>query len=218
MTEKVNKLCALKMKMANLKSEADKLEADFMQQAEADLKNTKIKTVTYSGAGGNCVSVTMASTVKMEHPTVLKKALGDELYKKLVTEEISYKFSTNSKRTFAGVALDNYTKQTLKEVFRQMDTDDASRKVLVKKIKGAVFTTDTKNIMNIAKVDRTEAQHYAYFAAEAIVWEEFMKLMTAKGVTKQTDIEQCIKDVKNAIIVEETPKITVEVSEAYDNA
>lgn len=208
--EKVNQLCALKIKQATLKKQSDTLEADFLKQAEQDLQDTKIKTVTYSGGKGNYVSVTMAATVKMEHPTVLKKAFGDELYKKMVTEKPAYEFNATAKRVLAGLFLDNYTKETLKSVFQQMGVDERTQKALVKKVKGASFKTDTKNIVNIAKVEKPEAQYYAYFAAEAIVWEEFIKLMTAKGELRQTEIDNCIRLVKNAVIVEETPKVTVE--------
>lgn len=66
------------------------------------------------------------------------------------------------------------------------------------------------------KVELLDAQHFAYFAAEAIVWEEFMNLMSAKGAVKPTEIEECINSLKTAVTVEEKARVSVEIGDIND--
>ncbi|OQB15733.1 MAG: hypothetical protein BWY15_00446 [Firmicutes bacterium ADurb.Bin193] len=210
--ENVNRLCALKSRVEDLGKQIGELEAFFLKQAEKDLRDTKIKTVTYTGDHGNVVSATMAATVKMEHPTLLKKAFGKE-YAELVTEKTTYSIKDAAKRMLAGLFLKNYTKETIEGVLRQVGLDNDTLQVLLKKVKGINFKKDTENLMRIAKLDRKEAQYYAYFAYEAAVWESFMRIMKGKGGCTQQEIAETLSLVDGAIIVEETPKITVEPSE-----
>jgi len=214
--ENVNKLCVLKTQADYIKKQISELEAFFLKQAEKDLKDTKIKTVTYRGDSGMSVSATMAATVKMEHPTLLKEAFGKEVYAELVKERPVYDFSSTAKRVLAGLFLRNYTKETLKSVLRQTGADDKTLKALEKKVKGKNFKKDTEFLKSIAGLDTQEAQYFAYFASEALVWDEFIRLMKAKGDYTQADIEKCLKIIDSAIIVEETPKITVNVSDSED--
>ena len=207
--ENVNKLCVLKVKAENIKREMDEIEAFFLKQAENDLKDTKIKTVSYTGDMGNSVSATMAATVKLEHPTLLKKAFGS-IYSDLVKEEIKYNINANAKRILGGVFLGDYTKETLKGILGQIGIDEKAQSVLAKKIKGINFKKDAENIATIGGISEKEARYYAYFATEALVWEKFIKLLEASGKNTQVEIDKCLKLIDTAIIVEETPKIAIE--------
>ena len=86
--------------------------------------------------------------------------------------------------------------------------------MLKKKIKGQRFSTDKKNLMDIAGLDEKNAEIFAYFAAEAAVWNDFLKLMAVNGKNDPASIDRALELIDSAVMVDESTKIAVEVRDA----
>ncbi|MPN15336.1 hypothetical protein SDC9_162667 [bioreactor metagenome] len=174
------------------------------------MRNTKFKSVAYIGTGANRVVATMAESLKMVYPTYLKAIFG-EAYKDVVTEEIKYKLSAPATRMLTGLWLNNYTRLTVSEVIAQLPVDDNTKKAIAKKVKGVKYDTDKKNLIAIGGFDEKTAEEYAYFISEAAIWENFMRLMQANKKATDKDIAEALELINGAVVVEETPKIAIEV-------
>lgn len=207
---KADRLSEIQRQQEQLKTEAAELEGFFLKLADQDLRNTKLQTVRFSGSGGNRIQATMAQTVKVIYPSLLEKIFG-AVYADVVTVDMTpkYKLSAPASRMIAGLYLKKYTEISLEEVIRQAAPDEKSFNALRKKIKGASFTNDKKNLMAIAGLNEQSAEEYAYFAAEAAVWEDFQRLLAAGGMTEEQQAG-VMGYIDTAVTVEETPKITVE--------
>ncbi|MEG2286166.1 MAG: hypothetical protein RSB90_11435 [Eubacterium sp.] len=205
----VNKLVQLKEEIALLNSEKAQYEAAILTEAENDLKDTKIKTIHYEGSDWHRVTVTQSSTVKVIYPSYLPAIFGDA-YEDIVKEERVYKLAEPAKRMLSGLYLQEYTKLTIDEVIDSIEIDRMVKDTLKKKIKGAKFETDKKNLMEIAGLDEKNAETYAYFMMEAAVWSNFKKLMLAGGKDNPADIKRALELIDGAVLVDESMKIAVE--------
>lgn len=211
MKSEIARMVEIKNAQAALKSEWDDLEALFLKKCAEDLADTKRKTVEYLGPGGK-VTATMADTVGVIYPTYLKAVFG-EAYKDAVSESTKYTLSKPASRMLAGLYTGNYSETTRAEIIEQLPCDETAKLALVKKLKGASFDTDKKNLMKIGGVDEATAEHYAYFIAEAMIWESFTRLMSANGLEGDAATDTMMKTIEAAIIVEQTPKIKLEILE-----
>jgi hypothetical protein len=111
----------------------------------------------------------------------------------------------------SGLWTGGYSRMTREEVISQLPCDDKSKQVLAKKLKGANYDTDKRNLIAIGGVDDELAEQYAYFISEAAVWESFTQLMDASGRTRPEEIDEILKLIDGAIVVEETPKVAFEL-------
>lgn len=210
--EKADRLAEIKKSIEKLNAEKSEIEGFFLKLSDEDLRNTKFKSVTYRGTGSNKVIATMVESLKMVYPTYLKAIFG-EAYKDVVTEEIKYKLSAPATRMLTGLWLNNYTRLTVAEVIAQLPVDDITKKAIAKKVRGIKYDTDKKNLIAIAGFDEKTAEEYAYFISEAAIWENFMRLMQANKKATDKDIAEALELINGAVVVEETPKITIEVGE-----
>lgn len=200
-----NRLAAISEEQARLKEEKDRIEGFFLAKAEEDLKDTKAKTVSYMGDNVK-ITVTMAASAKILYPTLLK-AFG--AYSDLVKEDTTYKLTTAGARLFSGLCKKEYIDMTVADALRQIGTPEQYQ-LLIKKVKGKTFETDRKNIKTITDCTDEEATVGAYLVAEAAVWQEFDKLCTAQKLDDKQRTE-LIDTIDAAIIVDEAPKVKVEV-------
>lgn len=210
--EKADRLAEIKKSIEKLNAEKSEIEGFFLKLSDEDLRNTKFKSVTYRGTGSNKVIATMVESLKMVYPTYLKAIFG-EAYKDVVTEEIKYKLSAPATRMLTGLWLNNYTRLTVAEVIAQLPVDDITKKAIAKKVRGIKYDTDKKNLIAIGGFDEKTAEEYAYFISEAAIWENFMRLMQANKKATDKDIAEALELINGAVVVEETPKITIEVGE-----
>ena len=208
-TQKADRLAIIKQAIKGLNNEKDELEGYFLKLADEGLKNTKLKTVEYYGTGNNKIIATMAQNLNVIYPSFLKKVFG-EAYGDVITEETKYKVNAAATRMLNGIWLKNFTKTSIAEIVNQMPVDDKTKQALLKKLKGAKFESDKKNLIAIAGFEEKDAEEYAYFISEAAVWENFRRLMKARGLTEENEAE-FIDWIDGAVVVEETPKITVEM-------
>jgi hypothetical protein len=206
-SEKVKRLAEITGQIKDLELEQDVLEGYFLKLAEKDLADTKLKTATYDGPDGTSVSATMTKSLKLVYPTYLKLLFG-EAYKDAVTEETKYKVSAPASRMLVGLWQKEYLKSTIAEIINQITPDPELRKVLSKKVKGASFPTDKKNLMAICGFDEKAAEEYAYFISEAAVWQSFLRLLKVQGLSEDAE-KQYLDWIDGAVVVEENPKITI---------
>ena len=186
-TQKVNRLAEIKQQTAVLKSEADGIEAELLKQFEADVEDTKYRTVKYSGENAS-VLANYADKVNLIYPSMLKEIFGNA-YSDVVTEEVTYKLSANAKRLLAALYKKEYLRGTSVEMcITRITDDDKTRKVLSKRVK---------------------ASDYAYMIAEAAAWQDFERLLSASGGVSDERIAKVLEYINTAVTVEETPKITI---------
>ncbi len=205
----VDRMAQIKMQQAELKAESDAIEAELLKQFEADVEDTKYKTVVYSGNNAK-VTATYADSVKLIYPYYLKKIFG-EAYGDIVTEETTYRISSHGKRMLTAMYKGEYVKDTdIGQTVRGLDLDDKTTSALLKKLKGKNFETDKNNLIKIGKLSESEASDTAYLISEAAAWQSFIQLLAVTGDICQARIDETLKCIENAITVEETPKISVE--------
>lgn len=205
----VDKLVRVKEEIELLNKEKALYEVAILTKAEEDLKNTKVKTVHYEGNSGHRVTATQAASVKVIYPSYLPAIFGNA-YGDIVKEEKTYKLADPAKRMLSGLYLQDYTKLTIDEVIDNMELEGIVKAALKKKLKGAKFETDKKNLMTIAKMDEQSAETFAYFIMEAAVWSNFKKLMQAGGKDNPADIDRALELIDGAVVVDESTKIMVE--------
>lgn len=207
----VDRLVAIKQTMEQLKQEQAGLEAELLQQGLDDLKDTKFKTVSYAGSAGRA-SITMAESLKLVYPSFLREVFGIA-YGDAITEEVKYKVSAPAARMLAGLWQGNYTQMTVAQVIDQLPAGEDAKLALRKKLKGANYANDKKNLMAIGGFDEDEAESYAYFISEAAVWESFVRILEANQIKGDEAVNHLLNQIGGACIVEESPKVTVEIRE-----
>lgn len=202
----VDRMAEIKLQIADLKLEYDTYEAELLKQFSEDIESTKAKTITYKGLTAQ-VEATMADKVDITYPSILKKIFGIA-YSDVVTEETTYKLKEPAKRMLAAIYNREFVKDmTLAKAIDELPCDTEAKKALVKKLKGANFETDRKNLMNIGGLEKDIASDYAFLIAEAANWEQFILLMQLNGITEESEIADIIKDIDGSVTAEKTPKI-----------
>ena len=162
----VDRMAQIKMQQAELKAESDAIEAELLKQFEADVEDTKYKTVVYSGNNAK-VTATYADSVKLIYPYYLKKIFG-EAYGDIVTKETTYRISSHGKRMLTAMYKGEYVKDTdIGQTVRGLNLDDKTTSALLKKLKGKNFETDKNNLIKIGKLSESEASDTAYLISEA---------------------------------------------------
>lgn len=210
--ERIRRYKEIKQEIAELKSEADGIEAEFLKAMESDLEDTKYKSVSYSDGEGNKVTATEAESLKVVYPTFLKNIFG-AAYKDVVTEETSYKVSAGASRMLTALYNREYVRDSsVEELVGTLGIDDKSEKALLKKLKGKKFDTDVKNLMKFAGLDEASAKENAYLVSEICVWNEFMRLMELNGTTSAEDISNALTWIDGAVTVEQTAKIKIDIA------
>lgn len=209
LADKVQRYAEIKAEQEELKAEMDDIEADILKAAETDLKDTKFKTVSYADNNGNVITATNADNVKLIYPSMLKVIFG-KAYPDVVKEEITYKVSAPAKRLLAAIYNGEYIKNgSVDEILKCLNLDDKSFNALKKKLKGANYDTDVKNLIKFAGIGETEAKENAYLVAEAIAWQDFKHLLLLNNRDFDDDIvKSAVDTIDSAVTVEQIPKIT----------
>lgn len=209
LSDNIDRMVEIKKQMTSLKEEYTGLEAEVLKQSQIDLQDTKLKSVTYKGKYGTAIA-TMADSLKVNYPSFLKKIFGDA-YKDVATEKIDIKLSASATRLLTAIWKQDFIKTPFDEVLKQIPVDDNTCKLLAKKLKGVNFSKDKQNLIKIGKLDEETADQYAYFLSEATAWDNLNKLLGAGGTdVTEEKIKEALSWVNSAVIVEETPKISIE--------
>lgn len=207
LSEKVQRYAEIKAEISELKSEADGIEADILKASEADLEDTKFKSAVYSDNAGNTITVTNADSVKLIYPSMLRKIFGSA-YGDVVKEEVKYTLSEPAKRLMSAIYNKEFIKGgSVEQILDSMHLDDKTYKALQKKLKGASYETDVKNLVKLGGLDEKAARENAYLVSEAVAWQNFMKLLTLNNEILTDDIiDRAVDMIDSAITVERTPK------------
>ena len=208
-SDKVNELAEVNSRLAALKTKKSELEAWFLTTGNEALKDSKSKSICYKSDDGSSVTYTQAQKLTLEAPAVLKKLLGSA-FSDFVEEknEPTYKVkSTAVERMLIGLYTGEYTKISPSDVITQLPCSSQQQAALSKKLKGANFETDVKNLMVIGEFSEEDASDYAYLFAEAVVYDTFRRLMELSGA--DGDPEEFIKGLAVAVSVDDTTKISI---------
>ena len=76
-----------------------------------------------------------------------------------------------------------------------------------KKLKGAKYETDVKNLMQLGGLDEKPAQENAYLVSEAVAWQNLKHLLMINNEQLTDEIvERAVDMIDSAVVVERTPK------------
>lgn len=192
------------------KKEIEKLKADFQKRGLELMENKKVKQVEFWGSENSKVVVTVTETLKLVSYNFLLKVIGETLLKDFVKEEVQYKLTEPFKRLLIAVFQGTYIDQPVWEIIDQLTDDEKIRATLKKKLKGN-WAKDMKSLQIIAGLSREDAEHYAYFIAEARNYEKIIHLLRAAGYESDHDvIQDALENLCHAVVVEEGVKVGVE--------
>lgn len=208
-SDKVRELADVNAGLAKLKAKKSELEAWFAVIGNEALKDSKSKSISYNDGSGSSVVYTEAQKLTLESPGYLKKLLGD-VFPDFIEEknEPTYKVKSAAvERMLIGLYTGDYTKAKPSEVIAQLPCSAEQKAVLSKKLRGANFETDVKNLKEVGGFSDRDASDYAYLFAEAVVYDTFIKLMKLSG--NEDNADEYIKNISVAVSVEDTTKITI---------
>lgn len=208
-SDKVKELSEVKAQLAALNAKKSELEAWFSIMGNEALKDSKSKSISYQGNNGSSVTYTQAQKLTLEAPAFLKEVLGD-VFPNFIEEknEPTYKVKSAAvERMLIGLYTGDYIKTKPSEVIAQLPCSTEQKSILAKKLKGANFETDVKNIIEIGGLTEQNASDYAYLFAEAVVYDTFIRLMKLSG--NENRAEEYIEGISVAVSVDDTTKITV---------
>lgn len=203
LTAAITRMCEIKNEQQMLKDEYATLEGVVLKAAEGTLHDTKNKTVTYTTEAGTATA-TMAESLKIVYGSYLSRIFG-KAYDDVVMVRCEPKLSAPAARMLAKLWQREYVETSFPELIAQLPVDDKTRAVLAKKLKGINPETDKKTLMTKGGMDEETANYYAYFLAEARVWTDFNNLLKLNG----SNADEIMTIINSAVMVEETPKITI---------
>lgn len=217
LSEIIDRMVAIKQQEKELKSEYDKLQAQLQINAEADLTDTKIKSIRYCGSGGNTALITTEDTVSIEAVELLQAIFG-RVYNSFVTQEVKYTLKAPAKRILSALWHGEYCSGSIAEIIENLSCDDKKKKVLAKKIKGINFEKDKENFINIAGLSETEASDTAYFANEAAAWENICAIAKVNndGVINNEILSDILTKVNAAVTVSRGLKTKLSFADGTD--
>ena len=207
--EAVDRYAELQAQIDGAKLEMDGIKAYIETQAEADLEDTKMKTVEYYGTHGCRVVVQNAATVKPISWVVIKEVLGKTV-PDFLKEETKYSLTEVAKTMLANMFKGDYIEDSIENVVCRMTDDPKKQKVLMKRLKGK-YKQDMKNIMKYAELDEKDASDYAFMVSEVMAYQNILRIMEASD--NGGTVEEAVEKVKSALIVEDTIKVSLEAEE-----
>lgn len=205
----IEEYARLTAEAADLARKIEDEKAFFSQLAERDLADSKVKTKCYYGDSAKITAVT-ASTVKISRFEALNSLFGDRIYDYVRAEVKTDIKDASTKRMLAAVFYDECIDETAENCINQMTGDERQCKLLMKKLKGANPQKDAENIRAITGCSEDDAAYYASVFAEVKAYEEFAKMMKLTGIT---DAEKAKELIHQALTVERTAKVGIELFE-----
>ncbi len=208
----VDELSELAKEKKRVGDRYSEVEAEILKLGEAELKDSKEKSISYVGSGGNKATFTKSESLKLLFPSLLKDIFG-VLYGDVVEEKTTFTISAGGKKMLIDMWLGNYlTHTTMEDVIKSTGVDEKTQKVLMKKLKGKDPEKDKRTIINVAGLSEKQAEETAYFVAEAIAYDSFMSVVNANKTDGDDDtkFEKILEIIKNAVMVEEGVKLKVD--------
>lgn len=206
--KKIDRLACLKDEITTLKQEADIIEADLLKTVQEDLANTKYKSVKYEGTDSK-LQATVSESVKITLESLLPQIFGT-VYNDMVKVTTKSELTAPAKRLIAGIWQGNFVADTtVDEVISSMHLDNKTAKLVAKKCKGINYQKDIDNLITIANMTEPQAQEYAYLLMESAIWQQFKTICEVNKIDTQEAVDELMKKIQAAFVVEVTPKITI---------
>lgn len=205
----VDRYAELQAQIEGAKLELDNIKGFFETKAEADLEDTKLKTIEYYGSSNAKIVVQNAAQVKPISWVVIKEVLG-KTTPDFIKEETKYTLNDVAKTMLANMFKGDFIEDSLENVIAKMTMDTHKQKLLLKRLKGK-YKQDMKNIMKYAELDEAEASDYAFMIAEVMAYQNILRIMEASGTG--TTVEDAVAKIKSALIVDESIKVSLETQE-----
>ena len=208
--EIVDRMIQIKKDEAVLEKEYASLQAKLQVIGEDALKDTKYKSVSFSGTFGKA-TVTIADKVVNTAPSLYQDIFG-KAYKDFVNVIQKAELNTEGKRIAAAIWNEEYCEGSVKEIVNSLSCDEKSKRSLMKKLNGKNFETDKNNLMKIGGLSEEDAKINAYLVSEAVAWNKIQVLvkLNNNGEFSKTAFEQLVSNIHAAVTVEHSTKITVE--------
>lgn len=209
----IDRMAEIKQEIKSLNAEYDALQAQLQLKAEADLTDTKNKSVQYSGSDGNTASVTIADSVSVVAGELLPAIFGG-VYPSMVKQEVKYTLKAPAKRILSAIWHKEYCEGSVSEIVNGLECDDKAKKVLLKKLKGIDFDKDKKNLVDIAQLSDEEASDTAYLINEAAAWENICAIakVNNNGEISEEILADIITKVNAAVNVSRSMKTEISFS------
>lgn len=209
--ELIDELSELDREKKKVAERYSEVEAEILKLGDAELRESKEKSISYLGSGSNKVTFTKSESLKQIYPSRFKDIFG-VVYGDVVKEDITYKVNAQGKKILTDIWLKNYiADSSIESLVKSLDVDDKTEKVLLKKLKGKNPETDKKTLMKVAGLNEEKATENAYLVSEIVAWQNFMMIVKANETKENPiDIEELLKNIDGAVSVEEGIKLTVE--------
>lgn len=206
--EKIDRLSEIKADIENKKQQADIIEAELLKIAQSDLSNTKYKSVKYFGTE-SVLRATLSENVKITLESLLPSIFGS-VYKDMVKTTSKSELTAPAKRLIAGIWQGNFVSGvTVEDVVASMELDDKTAMLVSKKCRGINYSKDIDNLVSITGFSEQKAEEYAYMLMEAAIWQQFRTICDVNGIATEEALDELMKKIQAAFVVELTPKISV---------
>jgi hypothetical protein len=207
---KVDELVRLTELAESTKKQVDAILADFQRIGVAMLDGRAAKQVEFWGNEKARVTVTRTESLKVQYNEILRKALGKEVFDEHVTREVKYKYDNMIAGLLTVVITGEYTDDKVNDLIESAVEDAATRKALIKKLRGTNLKNDIANIEKLANMPYVEAERLADAVAQAVGGDRVQMMLTSAGYETGSDAYAgAITSIKGAAIVEENIKVAL---------
>ena len=203
----VDRAADLDRAIQGMKVKQDEIASKLQQEALAKMKEKKVKTVQYFGSNGNYVLVTKASKVSLLNYSRVKKVFGTNIGT-MISKNETYTLKKEFKTISEGIFQGDIEPKTVKEVLGEIGLDEKQIDLVSKKLK--LDYLKDKQVLKSIGLAEDDMETYIFFIHEAMVYE---KIKEALSSYEGEAYEAAVTDIKNSVIVEETPKITIKYEE-----
>ncbi len=209
----VARLVEITNHIERLTEEKKKIEAQLLTDGADELKDTKMKSTDFIDEVGNKVTYTEAATLTIISPQYLKQLFG-AAYKDIITETVETKYKVSKKlyeRMLTALYLNDYTRITVDDFWKQLPCSDEKKKALRRKIKGNDFAKDKEHLMKIGEFSESDAGDFAYMLADAVIWSTLVAVCRlAEMEPTDGNMNVIIHSLNAAVSVDETSKLKLE--------
>lgn len=213
LVELVDEYSKLDSQVEALKKKMNSIASKIQQQALKVMDNKKVKTVQYFGSNSNYVLVTKASKVDLIAYKQIKEVFKDITENYVKEKDPQYELKKEFKLIASGIFEGDIESKPLKDVLKEIGLNDAQVKLAVKKLK-LDYIKDKRLLQSLGLKD-DDIEAWIFFIHEAMINEKIEKALDAAGYKEGTEgYKEALNKIKTAVIVEETPKITVNYKKA----
>lgn len=209
----VDEYSSLDAQVETLKKKMNSIASKIQQQALKVMDNKRVKTVQYFGSNNNYVLVTKASKVDLISYKQVEEVFKGITENYVKEKDPQYELKKEFKLIASGIFEGNIENKPLKDILKEIGLTDVQIKLAAKKLK-LDYVKDKQLLQSLGLKD-DDIETWIFFIHEAMINEKIQKALKNAGYVKGTqEYTEALKKIKTAVIVEETPKITVNYEKA----